>query len=315
MRILIAYDGSICADGAIADLDRAGLPEKAEVMVVTVAEVWLQPPPSSYEILEAPYCDAATARGLARRQEQNQIDAACSIAFQAAKRLELSHPQWEIRHGGHCGSPASTILRLADSFHADLIVVGSHGRSALGRFVLGSISQKVVTHSHCSVRVARGHPNKPGAPIRILIGVDGSRGSQEAIRAVALRNWPERTEARMVAVHDALIPAPIGQFMPPITGKLYEESAENTWIDKLVDASRRELEEAGIIVSSQLLPGDPRSGLIEAAREWAVDCIFLGARGLSRLDRFLLGSVSAAIAARAESSVEIVQAPAQKHVP
>ena len=38
----------------------------------------------------------------------------------------------------------------------DLIVVGSHGRSALGRFMLGSVSQKVVTEAHCSVRVARG---------------------------------------------------------------------------------------------------------------------------------------------------------------
>ena len=53
MRILIGYDGSLCADAALDDLARAGLPEVAETQILSVAEVWLPPPPpSAYEIVE-----------------------------------------------------------------------------------------------------------------------------------------------------------------------------------------------------------------------------------------------------------------------
>jgi len=52
MKILIGYDGSDCAEAALDDLTRAGLPSRAEAIVLSVAEVWLPPPPSSYEFLE-----------------------------------------------------------------------------------------------------------------------------------------------------------------------------------------------------------------------------------------------------------------------
>jgi nucleotide-binding universal stress UspA family protein len=47
--------------------------------------------------------------------------------------------------------------------------------------------------------------------------------------------------------------------------------------------------------------------LIAEAESWGADCIFVGARGMDRIDRFLLGSVSSALAARAHCSVEIVR--------
>ena len=53
MKILIGYDGSACAEAALDDLTRAGLPDSAETHILSVAEVWLPPPPpSSYEIIE-----------------------------------------------------------------------------------------------------------------------------------------------------------------------------------------------------------------------------------------------------------------------
>jgi nucleotide-binding universal stress UspA family protein len=52
---------------------------------------------------------------------------------------------------------------------------------------------------------------------------------------------------------------------------------------------------------------DPRRALVEDAEQWGADAIFVGARGIGLLERFLLGSVSAAVAARAGCSVEIVR--------
>jgi nucleotide-binding universal stress UspA family protein len=55
------------------------------------------------------------------------------------------------------GDARSAILDEADSWGADLIVVGSHGRTGLKRLVLGSVAAAVVAHAHCSVEVVRRH--------------------------------------------------------------------------------------------------------------------------------------------------------------
>jgi nucleotide-binding universal stress UspA family protein len=53
--------------------------------------------------------------------------------------------------------------------------------------------------------------------------------------------------------------------------------------------------------------GEPKSLLIAEAKSWGADCIFMGARGMGRIERFLLGGVSSAVAARAHCSVEVVR--------
>jgi nucleotide-binding universal stress UspA family protein len=69
-------------------------------------------------------------------------------------------------------------------------------------------------------------------------------------------------------------------------------------------------------VSTEILEGDPRRDLAKAAEEWSADCIFVGSVGFnSRFERFLLGSVSATVAARAHCSVEVVRQPRASEKP
>ena len=95
--------------------------------------------------------------------------------------------QVDCNHKVEAGSPAHEVLNLAREWDPRLIVVGSHGRSALGRFVLGSVSQKVLTEAQTSVRVARPTTGTGASAARIVVGVDGSAGAEEAVRAVAAR--------------------------------------------------------------------------------------------------------------------------------
>jgi nucleotide-binding universal stress UspA family protein len=53
------------------------------------------------------------------------------------------------------GDPKSHIIDFAKEWHADLIVLGSHGRTGLSRFLMGSVSQAVVRHAQCSVEIVR----------------------------------------------------------------------------------------------------------------------------------------------------------------
>jgi nucleotide-binding universal stress UspA family protein len=311
MKVLIGYDGSDCADAALDDLAQAGLPASGEVEILSVAEVWLPPPPpSTYEIIE----EARNAESPAELQRDftkhcAAAKAALVLAERARDRVQARFPNWKISADSSCGSAAWELVAKADHWKPDLIVVGSHGRTALGRFVLGSVSQRVLTEALCSVRIARGRVDEPNSPVRIIVGTDGSPASEEALRAVAARNWPPGTEVKVVMVDDPLAPEFLGKVIPPL-GKMVEEDRqeERAWVERISRESIEILHSAAIKVTCVVREGDPKKELPKAAEEWGADCIFVGSAGFSnRFERFVLGSVSAAVAARAHCSVEVVR--------
>lgn len=285
MRILIGYDGSESADAALDELRRAGLPVEAEALIISVAEHWMFPLPIQ-ETSQAGFIDSF----------EDFLKESRASARHAANRVQSYFPSWELRAEASAGSPATLLLEKADEWHPDLIVVGSHGRSSLGRFALGSISQKVATEAQSSVRIGRGHVIESIRPIRVLIGVDGSPEAEAAVRQVAARAWPRETKARLIT----------------LTGGFYDVigAEARDAVDRAHEMLKKplmELSEAGLDVSFTVDIGDPRHEIVQEAHRWGADSIFVGARGLSRMKRFLLGSVSAAVAARAHCSVEIVR--------
>jgi nucleotide-binding universal stress UspA family protein len=289
-KILVAYDGSEYAAAALDDLRAAQWPAQAQVVVLSVIEHWL-PPPSSLELIQ----------GVSHYQET------LAQVRRAAASLKILRPKWDITPEVIGGSPASEIVAKADVWHPDLIMIGSHGRSALGRFFLGSVSQSVLHHARCSVRVARGHIHELGTPLRLLAGSDGSKYSEAAVQAIAERPWPTGTEIRLVNA-SLSIPAAVADHL---VGQMAEwVTAENTRIKKVLQESVRKLESAGLRVTSVVREEDPRHLLLSEAEQWGADCIFVGARGAGVVDRLLVGSVSSAVAARAHCSVEIVRLPA-----
>jgi nucleotide-binding universal stress UspA family protein len=311
MKILIGYDGSECADAALDDLSQAGLPTTGEFRILSVAEVWLPPPPpSSYEIIEEAR-NATSPAGL-RRDFSKHCAAAKEmlvLAERARERVQTLFPNWKVSADSSCGSAAWELVAIADEWNPDLIVVGSHGRTALGRFVLGSVSQRVLTEARCSVRIARGRVEEPNSPVRIIVGTDGSDASDEALKAVAARHWPPQSEIKVVMVDDPLAPEFLGKLIPPL-GRMLEEDRqeERAWVEKISKQSVEILRAAGIKVTCVLREGDPKQELCKAAEEWNADCIFVGSAGFSnRFERFVLGSISGAVAARAHCSVEVVR--------
>lgn len=89
MRLLVAYDGSECADAALDDLTHAGLPLNGEALVVSVAEVWLPPPPpSAFEIVEMAV-EAKGTMALERKYmaSSQAVKDAAALAAKAAARF------------------------------------------------------------------------------------------------------------------------------------------------------------------------------------------------------------------------------------
>jgi nucleotide-binding universal stress UspA family protein len=305
-KLLVAYDGSECAEAALSELKRCGLPAAVEALVLSVADV-LVPPGAEPADSRNPEWLVASLKKMSA-QAQQAVEQAHATAQRGAKILQASFPDWKVQAQAVADSPGWAIVKKAEEWSADLVVVGSHSRSALGRLILGSVAQTVVSQAPCSVRVARG-PRNPDSPVRLVAGEDGSPNAEATLRALAARVWPAGSTLLLVTAIDHLMATALNSL--DSRGHLWitqDDTDEHQWIHTMNQASFDRLRKAGLAVSPLVREGDPRRILVEEAERSEADCIFVGARGLRSIDRFLLGSVSATVAARAHCSVEVYRA-------
>ena len=312
MRVLIGYDGSEHSDAAIHDLQLAGLPSDSEVLIASVGDLLMSSPELS-EILKQAAPSARIASGLTNAQ--THAERVTKEAEDAAARAEALvrelFPGWKVTADVMIGTPAWVLIDVADKWKADLVVVGSQGRSALQRLFLGSVSKRVVTDSHSSVRIGRPRRRTDlNAPPRLIIGVDGSPAAEHAIYTVGQRVWPDGTEVRLIAVDDGVKPTQIASRLPAATRMInsYYHERESR-VSAMLDWAATELKAIGLQTSVVTEKGDPKSVILQNAADWHADSIFVGTRDLkSGLERFRLGSVSTAIVNNAQCSVEVVRA-------
>ena len=162
MKILIAYDGSECAESALKELKNAGLPKTAEAIVMSLADVFL--PPSTDEEADDTFpVYVSSGVALAHKRAERELKKADLMARGASKQVQEIFPGWQVRHEALADSPAWALIRKSEDWAADLIVIGAQGHSVLGgRVVLGSVSQRVLYEARCSVRIARGRRTRQG---------------------------------------------------------------------------------------------------------------------------------------------------------
>jgi nucleotide-binding universal stress UspA family protein len=141
-----------------------------------------------------------------------------------------------------------------------------------------------------------------------LIGLDGTPDSLLSVDAVAARHWPAGTEARIVVVLNGVVWV-TGDPGQPSSVKWVDgdDEEDHEWVRSVFTPAEKRLTAAGLATSMSFPGGRPKRVLVEEAETWSADSIFVGAKGMRGVDRFLLGSVAAAVAARASCSVEVVR--------
>jgi nucleotide-binding universal stress UspA family protein len=297
-KVLVATDGSPASFAAISDLVHAGLPPEGEAVVLSIADrVPLFPPRTPEEILYLEDARLAVPRHWARS---------------AADILRRRFPQWVVREETRAGAPAREILKFADEWSPDLIVLGSHGRSTLGRLFFGSVSRKVMLEARAAVRIGRRLERPDSEPLRILVGVDETPASEVVVAALSARHFPPQTQVKLVTATGVF-----EYFSSDILGSSVAVVPSDT-----IDELRRTAAEAATAVQEKLLAaypdwkvtlsrevieGDPKSVLLDIAEKWPADAIMLGTRDLSGAERFFIGSVSSAIVAHAPCTVEVIR--------
>ena len=266
MKIMIAYDGSPSADAAIEDLRRAGLPETGEALVVSVADFSKTAIANSYEIgvlgkfVSSRLVDKTIELTIKESAHvQYEVE---KLAVSAAERVLEILPAWRVRHRTTVGSVTEELLKTAAEWKPDLIIVGSHGRTALGRFFLGSVSKEIAERASCSVRVVRQISAANEATNKVIIGASSLPDAEEVIRAVGNRRWSsENTKMRLIVADDGISAGRISAVYP-YAKAIFEQSVES-------------LQALGLEVSVVIRSGATDQILLEEAKIWNAGSIFV----------------------------------------
>jgi len=155
MKLLIGYDGSESAEDAIVDLRCAGLPKKFEAIVVSVADLPLSDPKGDDDRARQELSTTLKLVQSARRIAAEAMAEAREMSKKGAALGTSQFRDWTVQHESLADSPYRALVSTADHTSANLVLVGSQGRLAIGRLFFGSVSQNVLSYARCSVRIGR----------------------------------------------------------------------------------------------------------------------------------------------------------------
>ena len=148
MKIVLAIDGSDFSKAAVKGLSKMPLPNDSEVNIINVYEYRALPTSGLHST-------KATLYKYPDEAIKNAQKIGNKIISEAIKVLKEKNGSLNITTSVVSGLPKREILEKAESFDADLIVVGSQGQGAFSRLLLGSVSQYLATHAKCSVMVVK----------------------------------------------------------------------------------------------------------------------------------------------------------------
>jgi nucleotide-binding universal stress UspA family protein len=199
------------------------------------------------------------------------------------------------------GSPAEGILGYAEDHAVDLVVMGTHGRSGLRRYLTGSVAERVLRLSPVPVVTMRATDESAVSSGYgdILVPTDGSERADAAVaHALALAEAFGSTVHAVSVVNVGDIATGADVTVPP--DLLTELEAAATGATEAIATQARS---AGVDVVTSVSTGRPKRHLLEYVGEHDVDLVCMGTHGRTGLDRVLLGSTAEALVRQAEVPV------------
>ncbi|TFG66094.1 MAG: universal stress protein [Nitrospirales bacterium] len=287
MKYLLAVDGSDQSLDATRAFEALSPAESLKVLhVVSV-------PGIPYPAMGANVAkDLATTVELAMKEEgERALDQAVSLLplhpGSVSKQLEM-------------GSPAESILKVAQEEKVDLVVMGARGLGRIQEQIFGSVSHRVMTHVPCSTLLVK-------QPIRsiknLLVPID----SQEDADAVLsfFKKKPFREPCTITVLH--VIPMvqpvwPVGAMIPPAFRKEMFSYAE-----KFTQVLCLELERLGHQAKGVAIEGAPSFTIVEEVKKIKPDLLVMRPQSHSAVGRFFLGSVSHSIVHNTDCSLLLVR--------
>ncbi|WP_262178651.1 universal stress protein [Haloarcula laminariae] len=199
------------------------------------------------------------------------------------------------------GTPSEGILEYVEDNHIDLVVMGTHGRSGLRRYLTGSVAERVLRLSPVPVVTVRATAaSAVGSGYGdILVPTDGSERAAAAVaHAVSVADAFGSTIHAVSVVNVGDIATGTDIAVPQDLLTELEGAATDA-----TEAVAREAEAAGVDAVTEVRTGRPKEDLLEYATDHDIDLVVMGTRGRTGLDRVLLGSTAEALVRRSEVPV------------
>ena len=309
MNILLATDGSRFSQAAGRLVARLPWRETCELTVLSVIDE-----PELLSTSEQ-HPENETPQEGQQFQQILQQDAQRLLTREAERFAAMGWAPQTLVREGHV---AHAIMSVAEELGTDVIAMGSRGLGGVKRFLLGSVSQQVMTYAPCSVLIARQpddldshsedeatlQPGQSDTPLRVLLAYDGSPAAKVAVETLASLRLDNRTHILVTTVMTLMTyyRMDVLQTMSP-TWQAEKQAAQ----DSLEQVEQR-LRSLTPNVAVQLCEGDDTSQeILDTAHAFDADLIVIGHKGRSKIERLLLGSVATRVVHHAPCSVWVIR--------
>lgn len=289
MKILIALDGSATSTLSIQEAVARPWPAKSEFCLISAVD---------------PFFFVRSPMLLVEAKKSTE-----DLLAESEQKLKAAG--WLTTIAVLVENPRHVIYKSAEDWKAELIMLGSRGRSTIERLLLGSTAHAVLRHAHCSVELVRARRTNTAtnpAGMKILIPTDGSESAQHALKSVVSRPWPVGSLFKVISCPE--YPVLIGDYPFVVQEHLSEIiKASEEHARESIEKSMTFLESRGLNVQTEVTePRDtPANAILSASENWQADLIAIGSHGRRGFDRVVLGSVSESVAMHAHCSVEVIR--------
>jgi nucleotide-binding universal stress UspA family protein len=208
------------------------------------------------------------------------------------------------------GQPGPTLLEAVTRLDIDLTVVSPYRSSRLAKFLLGSVTELLLSEMPSSVLVVRKPRKELHGELTIVLAMDFSRDAKAAAKFL-LRLRLSR-KCRIILLHveqagETLLDrlSRLDTELPPAIEKAKRGRKRHTRL--MLDRISGQLQQRGLLADKMLAEGIPAAQILRIADRHRADLIVMGSKGLTGLERYLLGSVSRKVARHALCSVLVVK--------
>lgn len=291
--LLVPLDGSPLADRAIP-WAQAIADANTKIVLLRV----LPPPGAVEELLGRRGADPAAAAETAARSALAM--AAAALGGRPGVELAVA-----------TGDPAEVIVAEAAARGVGAIVIASHARGAIGRWMFGSVADRVARTSTVPVAIVRededGAADAPELG-RIVVPLDGSERAEEALPAARAIATAHGLPVHLLTAIDvaSLTPVATPGVVLPVSGELYDQVYTDLTqsAQRHLDDAAASLQGAGLNVTTEVRIGPPYVAITDVLRP--SDLAVLTSHGRSGVRRWLLGSVAEQLVRESPAPVMLV---------
>ena len=298
MKILVPIDGSSYGENAVAFLaSRATL-------------LWDHPEIELLVVLDS--FSGRVNQMVGRDSLTRYYEEEAEKCFTGARKY-LADKKIEYLETYLVGKAAETIARYAEEKQFDLIVMGSHGRTALQGLFIGSVTNGVLARTKIPLIIVRNKPAPLEDALKVGLAVDGSVYGLAAVKYVIKHKSIFGNGANVTLLNVAgdytstVMPDMAGMALPMLSEDEIKE-LQTKEFSEAVDPLLPALKKAGIQTDCVSLIGNPGDEIANYAKDHNLDLVIMGSHGYGRIKSAVMGSTAMRIAAQGNVPLLLIQA-------